>query len=172
MYHRIRIFSSVFIIVFFLLTIFSSIFADSFRGKPILSGTWRNQEIEYVAGETLVKLKPGVSPSQIEQLLDENEGFLIGDFDKYRWGLVGLIPFNPRTIIKYNLPQKTKVTIKIYNILGQLVKTLVDEVQGSGVHQIAWKGENNSGQKVSSGIYFYRIQTEDFVEVKKMIFIK
>lgn len=63
MYHRIRIFSSVFIIVFFLLTIFSSIFADSFRGKPILSGTWRNQEIEYVAGETLVKLKPGVSPS-------------------------------------------------------------------------------------------------------------
>lgn len=86
--------------------------------------------------------------------------------------LWGLIPLNPRTIIRYNLPQKTKVTIKIYNILGQLVKTLVDEVQGSGVHQIAWEGKNSSGQKVSSGIYFYRIQTENFVEIKKMVFIK
>lgn len=81
-------------------------------------------------------------------------------------------PFNPQTIIRYNLPQETKVTVKIYNILGQLVKTLVDEVQTSGLHQIVWEGENSSGQKVSSGIYFYRIQTQDFVEVKKMVFIK
>jgi len=81
-------------------------------------------------------------------------------------------PFNPRTVIKYNLPEQTRVTVNVYNILGQLVKTLVDKVQDPGLHETIWEGKNDSGKKVSNGIYFYRIQTEDFVEVKKMVFIK
>ena len=81
-------------------------------------------------------------------------------------------PFNPETTIKYELPKTSHVSLKIYNILGQEVKTLINDKKSAGIHQIKWDGTNNNGIKVNSGIYLYRLQTGDFVKTKKMILLK
>lgn len=82
-------------------------------------------------------------------------------------------PFNPVTTIKYSIPSQGFVKLNVYNILGQEVKTLVNEVMGAGNHQITWKGDNNFGQKLSSGVYFYRIDFNGSQQmVKKMVFLK
>jgi hypothetical protein len=76
-------------------------------------------------------------------------------------------PFNPATTIRYELPKATKVSLRIYNVLAQLVATLVNERQEPGYHQFQWNASN-----VPSGIYFYRLQAGDFVETKKLILLK
>jgi photosystem II stability/assembly factor-like uncharacterized protein len=76
-------------------------------------------------------------------------------------------PFNPVTIIRYDLPSQTKVTLKIYNILGQEVETLVDAVQEAGAKSISW----NAGC-LASGIYFYQLSTGISTSVKKMLLIR
>ncbi len=81
-------------------------------------------------------------------------------------------PFNPTTTIQYALPKRAKVTIDIYNILGQKVRRLVDETQPAGTHTIVWDGKNESNQAVSTGLYFYRVRTGDHEESKKMILLK
>jgi len=77
-------------------------------------------------------------------------------------------PFNPSTIIRYNLPVKSKVTLKVYNILGKEVTTLVNATKEAGVHEIEF---TNDGE-FSSGVYFYTIKTEGFTDTKKFILIK
>ncbi|MFC1562574.1 YCF48-related protein [candidate division KSB1 bacterium] len=81
-------------------------------------------------------------------------------------------PFNPETEIRYQIPENTKVVLKIYNILGQEVRTLVDEVKSPGSYNIKWNGKNNYGVTVSTGVYLYRIQAGDFVSTKKLVFLK
>ncbi len=81
-------------------------------------------------------------------------------------------PFNPETSIEYGLPNATRVSIRIYNVIGQLVKTLVDEHQQAGTHEVVWNGTNDSGIKVASGIYFYRFETADFQKTVKMTMLK
>ncbi len=82
-------------------------------------------------------------------------------------------PFNPETVIKYQLPVASKLTIKIYNILGNEIRTLVDGKQPAGSHSAIWDGRNNSGKSVSSGIYFYRIIVNDeFKQTKRMLLMK
>jgi hypothetical protein len=81
-------------------------------------------------------------------------------------------PFNPSTNIRFNLPTSGHVTLEIFNILGQKVKTLVDENLSAGYQQIIWDGTDQSGNKVASGIYFYRLLTKDFSQTKKMVFFK
>ncbi|MHB1685857.1 MAG: T9SS type A sorting domain-containing protein [Ignavibacteriaceae bacterium] len=81
-------------------------------------------------------------------------------------------PFNPSTIISYDIPTQGKVVLKIYSILGQEVRTLVDDVQASGRYQITWNGDNNFGQKLASGIYFYRMLYNQQQIVKKMVLLK
>ncbi|MCK4297834.1 MAG: T9SS type A sorting domain-containing protein, partial [Candidatus Marinimicrobia bacterium] len=81
-------------------------------------------------------------------------------------------PFNPITTISYELPVESKVTLRIYNTMGGLVRTLVNEEQYAGYKNVIWNGRNESGSKVSSGIYFYRIAAGDFTQVKKMVFLK
>jgi hypothetical protein len=81
-------------------------------------------------------------------------------------------PFNPSTIIEYALPRDARARIDVYNILGQKVKTLVDEYQVAGHKRVTWDGKNDSGQEISTGIYFYRIDTGDFVQAKKMVCLK
>jgi hypothetical protein len=67
-------------------------------------------------------------------------------------------PFNPETVIKYNLPTDSKVTLKVFNILGQEIKKLVDENISAGYHEVIWDGTNNSNIPVASGTYLYHIQ--------------
>ncbi|MBL7074258.1 T9SS type A sorting domain-containing protein [candidate division KSB1 bacterium] len=76
-------------------------------------------------------------------------------------------PFNPITTIKYGLPQESNVTLKVFNILGREVATLVDEHQTAGYHQINWDATG-----YSSGIYFYQIQAGKFQKVRKMVLVK
>ena len=81
-------------------------------------------------------------------------------------------PFNPTTTIRFQLPKHSKVSIKIYDIIGQEVRTLVEKDFEAGYHTVTWDGSNNSERKVASGIYFYRIETEGFIKVKKALLLK
>jgi len=81
-------------------------------------------------------------------------------------------PFNPETAIEFSLPKAGKVTLKIYNTLGQEVKTLVDKKMNVGYHRILWDGTDYTGQSVASGIYFYRIKISEHVLGKRMLLIR
>jgi hypothetical protein len=81
-------------------------------------------------------------------------------------------PFNPTTVINYSLEHKTNVEISVFNILGQQVTTLVDEEMDAGVYQAVWDGNDEHGDHVASGIYFYKMITEDFVETRKMVLMR
>ncbi|MCL2065740.1 MAG: S8 family serine peptidase [Candidatus Cloacimonetes bacterium] len=81
-------------------------------------------------------------------------------------------PFNPFTTIRYHLSQQENVSLRIYNIRGQLVKTLVNEIQEAGVYSVVWEGDNARGYSVASGVYFYRFETSVGVEVQRMVLLK
>lgn len=79
-------------------------------------------------------------------------------------------PFNPTTSISFNLPNASNWTLKIYNIIGQLVKGF--EGYSSGQVSVTWNGKDNSGNEVASGIYFYKLTADKFSATKKMILVK
>lgn len=81
-------------------------------------------------------------------------------------------PFNPETTIEFTLPREFEVTLKIYNILGQEVRALVQDVVSGGRHRVVWNGRDTYGQLVSSGIYFYRFQAGPLDETHKMLILK
>ena len=82
-------------------------------------------------------------------------------------------PFNPTTTIKYEVKESGLVSLRIYNVAGQLVKTLVDGQRVAGqVYEANWNGLNNSGQPVSSGVYFYKLVAKNFTQTKKMVLLK
>ena len=81
-------------------------------------------------------------------------------------------PFNPITTIFYDLPIDGKIELVIYDILGRKVITLISGFQEKGYKTVQWKGLDQNGIKVSSGIYFYRFLSEDYMAVKKMILLK
>jgi hypothetical protein len=81
-------------------------------------------------------------------------------------------PFNPSTQINFALPSAAKVNLTVFNVLGQQVKTLVDEYMTAGYQTVTWDGRDNSGASVASGVYFYRIAAGDFAETKKMLLLK
>lgn len=81
-------------------------------------------------------------------------------------------PFNPETVIKFTLAQDCQVTLKVYNILGQVVNTVVDEMLPAGGHSVIWNGKNEQGRDVASGVYFYRIKADDFESIQKMTLLR
>ena len=81
-------------------------------------------------------------------------------------------PFNPETVIKYKVNDASSVTLKIYNLIGQEIRALVDEVQSAGSYQIRWDGKDNLGRNVASGIYVYRLRVGEQVEQKKMTLLR
>ncbi|MFZ0389637.1 MAG: FlgD immunoglobulin-like domain containing protein, partial [Calditrichia bacterium] len=81
-------------------------------------------------------------------------------------------PFNPLTEIKYSLPERSKITITIYNLLGQVVKTLFDGTEAAGQHRITWNGTDRNGISAPSGVYFYRVTAGEFNVKKKMILLR
>jgi predicted CXXCH cytochrome family protein len=81
-------------------------------------------------------------------------------------------PFNPTTTIKYTIPKEGNVKIQIFDITGRLVTTLVNANEATGTYSVTWNGRNSGGEAVSSGIYLYRLQANDFVSVKKMVMLK
>jgi len=82
-------------------------------------------------------------------------------------------PFNPRTIIKYSIPEQSFISINIYNIRGTIVKTLVSGKQSPGFYEVQWNGTDNNNQLVGNGLYFYQlISDKGFTDTKKIIFLK
>jgi len=81
-------------------------------------------------------------------------------------------PFNPETQIRYDLPASGHVKLTIYNILGQRVKVLIDEIQDAGHKSVIWDGRDNDGREVASGIYFYKIKAESYQKTMKMVLLK
>jgi hypothetical protein len=81
-------------------------------------------------------------------------------------------PFNPTTAIAYTLQKKAVVNLEIYNLLGQRVKTLVNDYQSPGSHRIFWDGKNDQDKAVASGIYFYRLVVDGVAQAKKMVLMK
>jgi hypothetical protein len=81
-------------------------------------------------------------------------------------------PFNATTTIRYSLPDQANVRLEVFNILGQKVKTLVNEPQAAGYKQVVWDGKNDQGDNVSSGVYFYRINAGKYHSVLKMSLLK
>ncbi|MBD3387104.1 T9SS type A sorting domain-containing protein [candidate division KSB1 bacterium] len=81
-------------------------------------------------------------------------------------------PFNPETNITYTLEQQDQVSLAIYNAQGQLVRTLVNEIQAPGQYIVRWDGMDQDGERVSSGLYFYRMQAGENIENDTMIMLK
>lgn len=109
------------------------------------------------------------------------------DMGAYEWQGTGIInelevissklinfpnPFNPTTTIEFSIKNDSEVNISIFNIKGQKVKTLVNQDIEVGNHIVVWGGDDNSGKPVSSGVYFYKMNTEKYQETRKMILMK
>ncbi len=107
----------------------------------------------------------GMIPSSVE----EGEEGVITSF---RLGHNFPNPFNAETVIEYSLPRAGSVRLTVYNILGQEVKVLVDEIQTAGDKRVIWDGKNQRGQDVASGVYFYRMEAGEFTKTNKMLLLK
>lgn len=81
-------------------------------------------------------------------------------------------PFNPVTTIEFGLPSQELVRLSVYNILGQEVVTLVNEILPAGHHRMVWNGKNKLGRDVASGVYVYTLRTESFFDRKKMVLLR
>ncbi len=81
-------------------------------------------------------------------------------------------PFNPTTIISFSVPKRTSVRLHVYDAIGRLVATLVDEELGAGNYSVQWNGTDRNGSRVSSGVYFYRLQSDTFTETKKLLLLR
>jgi hypothetical protein len=82
-------------------------------------------------------------------------------------------PFNPRTTIGYSLAKEQRVFLRVYDLSGRLVRTLVNgELVSAGSHQAIWDGVDAGGHRVASGVYFYRLDAGDFEETKRMTLVK
>ncbi|MFA6108568.1 MAG: FlgD immunoglobulin-like domain containing protein [Candidatus Latescibacterota bacterium] len=81
-------------------------------------------------------------------------------------------PFNPATTIAYQLPQAAPVRLEVFDVLGQRVRILVSGMQPAGYHRVTWDSRDGAGQAVGAGVYLYRLQAGDFVEVRKLLLLK
>ena len=81
-------------------------------------------------------------------------------------------PFNPVTIINYDLPKDAVIEIAIYDILGREVNNLVRGLKEAGYHTINWDSKDRYGNSVAAGVYFYQIRSHDFVKTRKMLLLK
>jgi DNA/RNA endonuclease YhcR with UshA esterase domain len=81
-------------------------------------------------------------------------------------------PFNPTTSIKYQLPENAQVKLVIYDVMGNVVRTLVNEKQSTGYQSVVWDARNDHGTRVSSGVYIYHMQANNYHQTRKMMLIK
>lgn len=119
---------------------------------------------------------PAAFSGGIDVIVNQTEGQAAGDNPAiaYTYGLDQNYPnpFNPVTSIKYSLARKSQVDIAVFNILGQHVNTLVSGELEAGPHQIEWNGDDDNGNEVASGIYFYKMVTDEYVETHKMVLMR
>ncbi len=114
-------------------------------------------------GLFLFELKDTVSSVTDGDELQSQSFALLGNYPN---------PFNPSTLITYQLHERVPVELIIYNALGQKIRNLVDEEKAPGLHQITWNGRNDSGNQVPTGTYFYSLKTDNFSTTKRMLLLK
>ena len=120
-------------------------------------------------------IRSGFDPSSAEVPGESNSPVELPNFDLiYEYKLYQNYPnpFNSTTQIKFSVPNKSKVTLKIYNILGQNVKTLIDKVLEPNQYTVNWNGRDENNNICGSGLYFYCLEGDGFKEIKKMVLIK
>ena len=122
--------------------------------SALYDGNWESE----LSNDAVVNVT-GINEGSIIPIISE----LIGNYPN---------PFNPTTMIKFGLHQEQKVMLVIYNIKGEIVRTLVDKEFEAGYHEIFWNGKSNTNETVASGVYFYMLNTGNFSQTKKMIIIK
>ncbi len=127
---------------------------------------------EYVAGVSAVYDDPG--ESEIIEITFVYEGTNAGNVIVAATQLNNNYPnpFNPVTNISYSIVETGNVTLEVYNLRSQLVKTLVNDVKETGDYMATWDGTDNSNKSVSSGVYFYRMKSGNYAATKKMILMK
>lgn len=81
-------------------------------------------------------------------------------------------PFNPSTIIRYDVAESGMVNLRIYSVNGALVRVLEARHRDRGRYQVGWNGENNRGEQISSGVYFYRLIAPGYSQTRKMVLIR
>jgi len=126
---------------------------------PPPGGTWSNMPSN--GGENTGGGKPNAGDSVSENLPKV-----------YALGQNCPNPFNQGAKIDYALPKPSKVSLKIYSVTGQVVRTLIDEKQRPGYYAARWDGKNDFGKRVASGIYLYRMEAGDFTKTNKMIVVR
>ncbi len=110
-----------------------------------------------------------VSEKRVAVSVDDSPGSLPGLFS-LRQNYPN--PFNPETTIEFQMLQASGVTLKIYNLLGQEIRTLIDSRLDAGSHRIVWNGNDRNGQRVASGLYLYQIYTGEASAVKRMTLLR
>ena len=81
-------------------------------------------------------------------------------------------PFNPSTTIAFSIPSRSRVTLTVYDELGRTIATLIDEEMEAGNHAVVWSGQDETGGKVASGVYLFRLEAGSISGVKKMVILK
>jgi len=134
----------------------------------VITGQWRVIAFDSKGAET--------SSNQIFNIILRKKPVLVSEYSEIpkEFALYQNYPnpFNPTTLIKFDVPKETNVKIVIYDILGRVVKNLVDENLKPGAYKVIWDGTDASGAKLPSGIYFYSMITENYINVKKMVLLK
>jgi hypothetical protein len=134
---------------------FQSIRDDDFHYSPIDRNIVAQKVLEWIE---IINWKPDISEGEVPAANSVAQNYPN--------------PFNPSTTIKYEIRRKGMVTLKVYDISGALVRTLVDEVKDRGSHTAIWDGKNNRGASVASGIYLYKMETAGFSKTKKMVLLR
>jgi hypothetical protein len=140
------------------------------RDTIVLTLTGMTMDTTYIKGQDclVILLRPhqldkmGRGPEQLSPSIS-SDGLVLGCTPN---------PFNMETNITFGVPRQTQVSLAIYNILGEKVRTLVSGERDAGIHTVRWDSRDESGRLVASGIYFYRLQTNRSAKTMKMILMK
>jgi hypothetical protein len=149
---------------------------DSLTGK-IFRSVWYGfsfQEVRDRVPTASPPIRNHLFKDAIEFFTNPVQGDITGDETPRAYKLSQNFPnpFNPSTNIKYDMRERGHVSIRIYNVAGQLVKTLVNDVRDAGSYTEVWDGRNNLGTSVASGVYFYKMETRAFSQTKKMVMLR
>ena len=141
------------------------------RDKLVLNGDFNNSVENHNSGyATLHSVWPNISfTSDATLAVNDKTNLLPKEFalhDNYP------NPFNPNTTIRFDLPKTSDISIIIYNVLGQKIRSLDRPQMNAGYHSIRWDATNDFGSPVSAGVYLYQLQAKGFVKTKKMILLK
>jgi hypothetical protein len=132
-----------------------------------------------VTAQCLAGEKPGAPEHSTQVVLSVHKSTDVGDWTDSPNAPKGFVllqnrpnPFNEQTLISYVLLQDRHVKLSIYSVLGKRIRSVVDEYQSAGFHQVGWDAKDDGGRDIASGVYFYNMRVGRFSETKKMILMR